>query len=290
MKTFRMTWLALGALGASILAGCDQAPEAPAPVPEAPAPAEAPAPVASTQKSALVAEIALAGKRRLGIYETGNGGFQYVQSGPYGTEPVKLPSAESETRDPEAIFRQLAPGQLVPDALTAANKRAVAYLHDHQADDGALAPDTGKAGASEVAQVHQALGSRDWKGTGSTGQPGCPDWWFDQQSVPGFNDINWFCPSIGNAACYHYVNWAYLYSSSASNSYGVVCSDSGTATFQSVVGTTTDTWLVPQGTWTMVEYYPAVSCGWFTCSKVRTFQKFNLQNGPAVAQFGAKLR
>jgi hypothetical protein len=131
---------------------------------------------------------------------------------------------------------------------------------------------------------HKAHPGNTTNESGGTGQSGCPEWWFNQASV----NRQLFCPNQGNAACYKWVNWAYYYNSRGWNGYGAVCSDSGTAIFQTTYNQTVDTFWVDAGTWRFVQYYPVRSCGWFSCSDYRVFQKFELLNGSAVAHFGAR--
>ena len=258
---------------------------------------------ARAQKVSLkVSEIAFPDKRLVEIYETDNGVFSYVQSGPYGTIPVPLPDDLAEHGDPIRVFQTLAPGRAIPRALRRAVKRAEAFMAtskpdenhgpeapedqaDHDDDPEAPEDQTDHAGGQSNAP---RLGNRSLNESGGTGQSGCPVWWFNQASV------NWqlFCPNQGNAACYKWVYWAYFYDTRGWNGYGAVCSDSGTAIFQTHYHQTVDTFWVDAGTWRFVQYAPFKVCGaWpfgWSCTKQRVFQKFELVNGDAIAHFGAR--
>jgi hypothetical protein len=254
---------------------------------------------AGAQKLSLkVAEIAFPENRLLEIYETGSGGFSYVQSGPYGTIPVPLPDDLAEHGDPMIVFQTLAPGQAMPKALTRAVKRARAFMatsmpaaHDDPEAQGDP-PDGASMGASMPA-AHDGpeaqLSGRDTNQSGPTDQAGCPEWWFNQATV----DQQLFCPNQGNAVCYKWVNWAFFYSTRAHNGYGAVCSDSGTAIFQTTYEYIVDTFWVEEGTWRFVQYAPYRVCGaWpfgWSCTVNRRFQKFELLNGPAKAHFGSRI-
>lgn len=234
--------------------------------------------------SLKVAEIAYPDQRLVAIYETGDGGFSYVQSGPYGTHPMPLPDDLAEHGDPIRAFQALAPDQAIPGVLRRAVKRAEAVraMAAPAETNGSEAQEDQIDDAG--GQFEAALSGRDTDTSGPTGQSGCPEWWFNQASGNG----QLFCPNEGKAACYKWVNWAYYYDRKGWKGYGAVCTDSGTAIFQTTIHQTVDTFWVEAGTWRFVQYYPYRSCGWFSCSDVRVFQKFELLNGSAVAHFGAQ--
>jgi hypothetical protein len=235
--------------------------------------------------SLKVAEIAYSDKRLVEIYETGDGGFSYVQSGPIDTYPMLLPDDPAEPDDPIRVFQTLAPDQAIPGVLRRAVKRAEAVramapsAEDSRADD----QEDLSGRASDQAPIG-AVASQTTQ-EGGTLQAGCPEWWFNQARIGS----HLFCPYDENAYCAKWVNWAFLYNRRGWNSYGVVCTDSGEAIFQTTLGFVVDTYRVPAGTWRYVVYPGRRSCGWFSCNDVRGFRRFELVNGPAVAHFGARI-
>lgn len=72
--------------------------------------------------------IAFPDQRLVEIYETDDGVFSYIQSGPYGAILVPLPDDLADHGDPIRVFRTLTPDQAIPGALRRAFKWASAFM------------------------------------------------------------------------------------------------------------------------------------------------------------------
>ena len=253
-------------------------------------------------ESAPVAAIALAQGQQFEIYEQTDGSFAYSQAGRYGVAPATIPEALWQEGDPLKIWRQLAPSAAVPAALTAAVERSVLRaraLTPATVDDGPRqplasggSPAVAAARGDGIEQTQQAeLGSRDTTTSNSTGSPGCPFQFFQIAS----QENRLFCPSGTNSWCQQNMAWAFHSNTNAAGAWGAVCTDFGTHQFKVSNGdqnVPVATFAVSAGTWRYVRFASFQSCGWFSCSTVRNFKKFDLANavfGPASSHFGGKI-
>jgi hypothetical protein len=259
-------------------------------------------PASSSRQSTPVAAVELAQGQSFEIHEQTDGSFAYSQAGPYGVAPVPIPEALWQEGDPVKIWKTLAPRKAVPATLTAAVERAVLRARDLPAGVAGNGPRQTAVGDGAVAaaprrgdgleRTQQALGTRDSTTSGGTGSSGCPFEFFQVAAQEG----RAFCPANGPRSwCQQSMAWAFHHAPDVAGAYGAVCTDSGVAVLKVSNGDPnnhSDSWWVNAGTWRYVRFASFASCGWFGCTTVRNFKKFDLTDtgfGPAVSHFGGVL-
>jgi hypothetical protein len=228
-----------------------------------------------------VAEVEIANGLKLEILASSDGSFVATQSGPLGTAPLRIDEKLVKEGDPVALFKSLAPNHPVPATLIAANQRSVKLLkaqskelEPQPSQPETLAPVPVPARADRVLALPT---QSNW-----TGYSGCPAGYFTDQG---------FCP--GNDAhntCYFNVIWAFFEHGNALGGNGAVCADHGQLTFRITAGSVTE-YTVDQGSWRTATVLHKRTCGWFTCSDVRNYTRFEIVNRPdqSVGHFGATL-
>jgi hypothetical protein len=293
----RFLMLALAFVGAP-LAGCDlpeTATQGPDQVDNAKAkevPGAATKPTAGETETIAatpagkVAEAAIGRGVKLEIVAQPDGSFLVTQAGRYGTAPLAVPAAMLDEGDPIALFKYLAPHQDVPEALRTADQRASALLAQPGRIRTALPAVPGpKVLPSTADGSRRVLFSDDQPQSNWTGYAGCPGDYFE---------VN-FCPpsesdDVRPSYCYLYKNWAYLENPSALGGWGAVCADQGQVTFRITAGTVTE-YTVDQGSWRSGLILHKRTCGFWSCSDVRFYLRFELVNRPdgSVGHFSSDI-
>jgi hypothetical protein len=228
-----------------------------------------------------VAELDLGNGVQMEIVALDDGSFLTTQTGRFGSNPVEMNEILRSTDDPVTLFKRLAPDQPVPAKLIAANERSVRMAKDQ---DQAIEPKAPTPGTLEpvrsppIGEVNYAVSSTqsNW-----TGYPGCPPAYFSTRFCPG---------NTNNSACMYNVTWASFEHDNAKGGTGAVCADQGQITFRITRAGVTE-FTVDQGSWRTAVLLSKRTCGWFSCSDVRNYTRFEIVNRPdqTVGHFGATI-
>ena len=234
-------------------------------------------------QSVKLAQLDLGEGRKFAILGLQDGSFLYTQAGPHAAQPVMIPRHIVDEGGPIAVFKRLAPKVSIPSALIDASR-------------GLRLPGSPSGPATQVAPaaamhsdgaeaITQALSSGDWTGEGMThyasGAIGC--------SFPSFFQIEKvgdfpFCPTGANSVCLASRQWAFTESQNVYSSYGSICVDQVIGQLNVTIGTELNTWYEAPGYWRMVVHVGHSSCGWWSCTPQRSYEKYDLVNwGPGTS-------